>query len=369
MSQEIIGVINLIHEPDELDILTTGRCLASVPFGARFRLIDFTLSSMVNSGMNKVAVFAHTKYRSLMDHLGSGRHWDLDNRQSGLFLLPPIAEDMSDLKKGDLYHFFMHRDFFLRSQGEYVMITRSHMVCNIDFTKALKQHIVSQADITMVYKQQANIRGKARKIALDESGRVTAIQDHYGRLQSDMVSMEMYLMRKDALLDLVETSLAQGRDHLVRQTIMSQIDKLKIYGYRYEGFLGVINTIDSYYDNSMKLLQPEVWRNLFFNPGPVFTKVKDEPPARYLEGSDTSHSIIANGCVIEGTVQNSILFRGVKIGKGAQVKNSIVMQNGLIQEGSQLNYVILDKEVCIEREQDIRGVINAPYLAMKRKII
>ncbi|RXZ78799.1 glucose-1-phosphate adenylyltransferase subunit GlgD [Paenibacillaceae bacterium] len=366
----MMGVINLIHEPDELEALTAGRCVATVPFGGRYRLIDFTLSSMVNSGISKVAVFAHTKYRSLMDHLGSGRHWDLHHRQSGLFVLPPVADDMSDLRKGDLYHFFQHRDYFKRSQAEYVVVTRSHMLCNIDFTQVLAEHLEKNADITVVCKQQNDhLSGKARKVKLGEAGRVVDMQDHYGRLQSDIVSMEMYVMKKELLLDLVESSLAQGKDHLVRDAIMSKIDELNIHAYLYEGYLGIINTITSYYRNSMELLKPDVWKGLFFEPGPIYTKVKDEPPATYLEGAKTSNSLVANGCIIEGTVINSILFRGVHIRKGAVVRNSIIMQNGIIGEGSAIDHVIFDKEVQIETGRDIRGAADAPFIAIKRKVI
>jgi glucose-1-phosphate adenylyltransferase len=369
-NNQLMGVINLIQEPDELDVLTAGRCLATVPFGARYRLIDFTLSSMANSGISKVAVFAHTKYRSLMDHLGSGRNWDLHNRHGGLFVLPPGAEDMSELRKGDLFHFFQNKDYFMRSHEEYVLVTRSHVICNIDFSKVLEAHMENKADITLVCNQQSDpMVGKARKLKLDESGRVIEIQDHYGPLKSDMVSMEMYVMKKELLLDLVETTLAKGKDHLVRHAIMSRIDQLHIHGYQYDGFLGIINTVNSYYHNNMLLLRPEVWKELFFKPGSIFTKVKDEPPASYLEGAKTSNSLIANGCVIEGTVINSVLFRGVKVGRGAVVRNSIVMQNGEIGENSAVDHVILDKEVRIGAGRDIRGVTYSPFVAVKRKVI
>ena len=370
MRNRVLGVINLIHETDELEQLTQSRCLATVPFGARYRLIDFVMSSMVNSGITKVAVYAHTKYRSLMDHLGSGKHWDLQHRQSGLFILPPSTDDIQELSRGDLYHFYQQRDFFYRSSFDYVVITRSHMVCNVDFRSAMRFHMEKEADITVICKQQEGRQlGKARKVRMNEDGRVTAIQDHYGGMASDISSMEMYIMRKEILLELVETSLAQGQDHLVRHAIFSRINELKVYGYMYEGYLGVVNTIPSYYQNSMQLLDSDVWRQLFYQPGPVYTKVKDEPPARYMAGSKVANSLVANGCRIEGTVENSILFRGVQVGKGAVIKNSIVMQNGVVGENSIVQYSILDKDVRIESERDIRGVERSPFLAAKRKMI
>jgi glucose-1-phosphate adenylyltransferase len=246
MKHRILGVINLIHENDELGPLTQGRCLATVPFGAKYRLIDFALSSMVNSGISKVAVFAHTKYRSLMDHLGSGKHWDLQHRQSGLFILPPLTDDLLEVSRGDLYHFYQQRDYFNRSSLDYIVIARSHMVCNIDFERVLAYHQEQEADITVVCKEHDGpVLGKSRKVKLDADGRVTEIQEHFGRLESSISSMEMYIMRKDLLMDLVETSLAQGQDHLVRHAIFSRLGQLRVFGYRHEGYLGVVNTLSS----------------------------------------------------------------------------------------------------------------------------
>ncbi|QAY66279.1 glucose-1-phosphate adenylyltransferase subunit GlgD [Paenibacillus protaetiae] len=370
MKQKVMGVINLIHESDDMERLTQNRCLATVPFGARYRLIDFVLSSMVNSGISKVAVFAHTKYRSLMDHLGSGNHWDLNNRQSGLFVLPPATDDIQELSRGDLYHFYQHRDLFTRSSLEYVVITRSHMVCNIDFEPVIAAHELKGADITVICKKDALLAGgKARKVKINEDGRITSFQEQYGRMNSSIYSMEMYVMRKDLLMSLVETSLAQGQDHLVRHAIFSRLGKLHVAAYMHEGYLGVVNTLASYYNHNMNLLIPEVWRKLFFRPGPVYTKVKDEPPARYLESALVSDSLIANGCVIEGTVVNSVLFRGVHVKKGAVVRNSIIMQNGEIGENSIVQHTILDKDVTVQPGRDIRGAAELPYLAGKRKVL
>ncbi|MCD9021384.1 glucose-1-phosphate adenylyltransferase subunit GlgD [Cohnella silvisoli] len=370
MKLPMMGVINLIHEADEMGSLTAGRCLATVPFGGRYRLIDFALSSMVNSGIPKVAVFAHTKFRSLMDHLGSGSNWDLHRKQSGLFVLPPSMEDQTDFGKGDLYHFYRNRDYFARSPVEYVVISRSHMVCNVDFVQVLDQHRETGADITVVCKRTPEgLPGLARKVKINEVGRIVEMQDHFGRLESDVVSMEMYVLSKDLLLDLVETSLAQGRDHFVRHTILSRLNQLRVNAYMHDGVLGVVNNIAAYYRHSMELLQPEVWKELFFKPGSIYTKVKDEPPTHYRNGADVTHSLIANGCDIEGTVFNSILFRGVKVGKGAVVRNSIVMQNGVIGEGGSLENCILDKEVEIRALQQLRGSSEMPFIALKRKVI
>jgi glucose-1-phosphate adenylyltransferase len=371
MNLPILGVINLIHEVDEMGALTHSRCLATVPFGGRYRLIDFILSSMVKSGIPKVAVFAHTRYRSLMDHIGSGTSWDLHRKGSGLFILPPSMEDQTDFGRGDLFHFYRNRDYFTRSSPfEYVIVARSHVVCNIDFSAVLAEHRQSGADITVVcHRGQDRAIGLARKVKIDDGGRVLEMQDHYGRLNSDIVSMEMYLMSRDLLLDLVESSLARGQDHLVRHAIMSNLGRLNVRAHLHEGWSGIINNLAGYYRYSLDLLRPEVWRELFYRHGPIYTKVKDEPPTRYHSCADVRHSLVANGCDIEGVVHNSILFRGVKVHKGAVVRNSIVMQNGIIGEGGSLVNCILDKEVEIRPQQHLQGAEGMPFLAVKRKVI
>ncbi|GIP37388.1 glucose-1-phosphate adenylyltransferase [Paenibacillus sp. J31TS4] len=369
--KQVLGVINLVNELDDLEELTYNRTIASVPFGGRYRLIDFILSSMVNSDIHSVAVFAHTKYRSLMDHIGSGREWDLARKRSGLFLLPPAVEEVQEMLKGDLYYFHKHRDFFYRSSQEYVVIARSHMVCNINLKEVVNAHIERGADITMVYQQSGEPQlGKCRRIETDAEGRVTDILDHFGPTNSEKISLDIFVMRKDLLLDLVETSLAKGYDHFTRNAIMNNRERLKIYGYAYKGYLGVVNTIPAYFKHSMDLLNPDIWTRLFYDTGnQIYTKIKDEPPCHYTEQSHVANSLIANGCRIEGEVENSIVFRGVKIGKGAKIRNSIVMQNCVIGEDVSLENAILDKDVTVGRGSTLKGSPNAPFLAPKRKRI
>ena len=368
--KNVMGVINLVNELDDLEELTYGRCVASVPFGGRYRLVDFIMSSMVNSGVGNVAVFAHTKFRSLMDHLGSGKEWDLDRKRNGLFILPPAVDEIQEMLKGDLYHFHKHRDYFYRSSQQYVIISRSHMVCNIDLKDVMETHYASGADITLVYKEIDDpTNAKSRKIIVNDEGRVTVMHDHSGRLQSNKVSMEIFVMSKELLLDLVETSLAQGHDHFVRNAVMRNIDHLKIFGYEYKGYLGIVNTIQSYFHHSMNLLNPQVWGELFYKPGLIYTKIKDEPPSKYLENANVRNSLIANGCIIDGTVENSILFRAVKVNKGVHLKNCIVLQNCEIRENVSIENAILDKDVVVKTGRELKGDTAVPFIAAKKKVI
>ncbi|WP_274364681.1 glucose-1-phosphate adenylyltransferase subunit GlgD [Paenibacillus thermotolerans] len=369
--KRVMGVINLIDEPDQLEELTLHRCAASVPFGGRYRLIDFALSNMVNSGIEDVAVFTQHKYRSLMDHLGSGKEWDLDRKRGGLFLLPSVLDGRPGGMKGDLCQFFAHRDYFYRGKQEYVVISRSHVVCNIDLRPVLDFHEAVRADITCIYKEMDNAEDSIHhKLRVESSGRITAMQEQTGRLSGTSLSLEIYVLRKSLLLDMVETCLAQGDDYLVRDGMMKNISRLKLYGYKYDGYAGIVNTIPSYYRHSMELLSPDVLRELFFQTSaPIYTKVKDEPPAKYGEAAAVKHSLVANGSSIEGTVENSIVSRGVKVKKGACVRNAILLQNCEIGENVVVENAILDKDVWIDRGRVLTGAVTAPFIAAKKKVI
>ncbi|AOZ93828.1 glucose-1-phosphate adenylyltransferase subunit GlgD [Paenibacillus crassostreae] len=366
--KNVMGIINLVNEPDQLEQLTNHRNIASVPFAGRYRLIDFVLSSMVNSGITNVGIFTHTKYRSLMDHLGSGKEWDLDRKRSGLFILPPMKEGWIS-PMGDLHAIHAHRDYLHRSSEEYVLLSRSYMVCNIDFNGLQEFHNRNQADITVVYKEMSDLDSISMQIGMDENSRVRSIWEPNAVPHGNKVSMEMYFLKKSLLIDIIETSLAEGHYNLMKDAIRANISRLNIFGYAYQGYLGIINTINSYYKHSMNLLNPSVWKDLFFKPGLIYTKIKDEPSTRYINNGHTSNSLVANGCVIEGIVENSILFRGVRIRKGATVRNSIVMQNGVIHENSSIVSVIIDKDVIIKEARTLVGHEKAPYIVVKRKII
>ncbi|MHA0857806.1 glucose-1-phosphate adenylyltransferase subunit GlgD [Paenibacillus sp. CMAA1364] len=366
--KNVMGIINLVNEPDQLGELTYHRNMSSVPFAGRYRLIDFILSSMVNSGITNVGIFTHTKYRSLMDHLGSGKEWDLDRKRSGLFILPPMKEGV-DPANGDLHMLNAHRDYLHRSSEEYVLISRSYMVCNIDFSGLERFHHDMQADITVLYKESRDFDSYSTRIEMNDHGKVTSMWEPSASPHGDNLSMEMFFLKKSLLLELIETSLAEGHQSFMKDVIRTNMNRLNIYGYAYQGYLGIINTLNSYYRHSMNLLNPDIWRSLFFKPGLIYTKIKDEPPTRYITGGQTSNSMVANGCVIEGNVENSILFRGVHIHKGASVKNSIIMQNGVIHENTSIDHAIMDKDVIVKADRTLIGHERAPFVVVKRKVI
>jgi len=363
----VLGIINLSINQPLLHELTYHRTTATVPFGGRYRLIDFVLSNMVNSGINNAAVLTHNNFRSILDHLGSGKEWDLDRKQRGLFILPPTNTSSTSFN-GDLQNFHGHLEYFARSSEEYVIISCSHMICNIDYNEVVKAHIHKNADITIVYKEldatQEDL-SNLHIVELGEDNRVIGMTEQQQRHDNNKVYMRMIVIKKDLLVDLVKKSVSQNYYDLVRHVIIRHLHTLNVYAYEYKGHLAIINSIHNYYKSSMELLKPQVWKALFFQPGLIYTKVKDEPPVEYTEGATVTNSLIANGCIIEGTVENSILFRGVLVGRGAVIKNSIVMQKCVIESDSVLNHVILDKDVHVTSGQQLEGKLSAPTVFTK----
>lgn len=333
MKRKLLGVIDATTYHDDLEDLLTHRSLAALPFGGRYRIIDFVLSNMVNSGIQSVAIFPKLQYRSLMDHLGSGKNWDLNRKRDGLFFFPsPIVDNMGN-KIGSFDHFAANLDFFYRSTQEYCIITNCNTVFNMTFRSLLDWHTHAGCDITELH-------------------------------HKDGSSMEMYLIKTSLLIKLIETRNETG--YTCMKDVVNDLDHLySICHYEYTGYAVKIDSIQSYFSTSMNLLKSDIWKQLFIKEQPVFTKVKDEPPTKYMKGSLVQNTMIANGCVINGTVENSVISRGVKIGKGSVIKNCIIMQKCQIEENCYLDSVILDKDVKIETGTHLSGTSLTPYVVRK----
>ncbi|WP_413374662.1 glucose-1-phosphate adenylyltransferase subunit GlgD [Alkalihalobacillus sp. 1P02AB] len=367
--KKMLGVIQLDHENDLLKELTYFRCVAATPFASRYRLIDFVLSNMVTAQVHEVALFARKKYRSLMDHLGTGQPWDLNRKNGGFFILPPDWNDPTDRSLGDLQHFHNNRDFFMRSQADYVLISGSTHLCTIDYQAVFEQHLQTNADVTLIYhpdyKTSAHNQNKL-KLQFNKKGAVQALINDQ---QNPHLFMNMYIISKKVLLELVDYCISNHKSDLLLDGVFAHLDHLAIHSYAYDGYHAVIDSVESYYKYSMELLQDINYQKLFLQANPIFSKIKDEPPTQYKKGAKVSHSLIANGCIVEGTVKNSILFSGVHVQKGAIVENSIIMQRCTIQHSSQLSHVILDKNIQVTPYQRRKGTIEAPYLIAKSQVI
>lgn len=373
MLKNVMGIIDLGEADEFLKELTIHRSLAAVPFGGRYRLIDFTLSNMVNAGIRNVGIFVKHQYRSLMDHLGTGNEWDLDRQRDGLFILPPPKPfDRDTASEHDVDLLYPHLDYLERSREEFVFVSGTSMVCNMDLTEVMEFHRAQEADITMLYSSngETGIASPGSTfLNVDEEGRVRDIQVGPLHPGSTSVSMKMFFMKKNLLMGMLDQAESRGDKNLVKDTFIKHLGDMRIFGYPFDGYVGRINSLDSYFRCTMDLLQPEIWQELFYSSGLIYTKVKNEPPVRYKKGCTVRNSLVANGCVIEGHVENSVLFRGVKVHKGATVKNSIIMQKGDIGEDAMLEYVILDKDSVVTSGKHLLGDGKYPLVIAKRTIL
>ncbi len=373
--KDVMGLIFTGENDIHLGELTSQRAVAALPIAGRYRVIDFQLSSMVHSGIKKVGVIMQKNYSSLMDHIGSGREWDLHGKQ-GLVILPPfMTRENMGVYSGLLDALKSNTDFLRLATQEYIVLTNSHTIYNIDFTDAVRQHVETGADLTMIYSRGSAATGTEGEndtyLSVNADGIVTGMEIGSSVPTRDCASLKIYITRRELLHQLVEQSVANGMHDFDRDLLQRSINEgtLKIYGYEYKGLACQIDSIQSYFNFNMSLLSDEVRHQLFPAERPVYTKVRDDLPARYVDESQCSNSLVANGCLIEGTVINSVLFRGVHIAKDAVVKNSIIMQDAEIQEGAEIDHCVLDKQSVVRRSGRLIAPAAYPIVIAKNVVI
>lgn len=357
--KQVIGIVDLYGESDTFSPLTAMQTLASVPFGGRYRLIDFALSSMVHSGIDHVSVMLQEYDRSLLNHLGRGQEWGLDRKRNGLFILPPpCTKTRETTLGGNVRYFQANKEYFAGTRAEYVLIAPGHLVGNIDFRHLMMTHTATKADVTLLYQNMNPAGAHAFELVFAADGTIKAIERSQTHADQQNISLETVLLRKELFLELLESAVARGDRHFIQETIMGNADCLTIHGCETLDDCGLVNTPTSYYKHSMKLLNDQRRKVLFGTIGrPILTNIKDESPTRYGRDGQITNSMIAAGCSIEGTVQNSILFHGVHVDKGAVIHNSILLPNCHIAPYAELDQVMLDKTTatCIGFGQKIKG--------------
>lgn len=370
---DVIGLINDIKNTKQLKEIIKGRSTAAVPFGGRYRMIDFALSNMINSGIQNVGILVQRNYRSLMGHIRSAKEWDLDRKKDGLFILPPGADSwLSGSIKGDLEILYSNLDYIARSKQRDVIISGLNIILNTTYNNALKFHRENKNDITVIYKNigknKEDFKG-CTTIKLSDDGRIFDMKINTKEMDFENISLDIYIMSKKLLVDITCDCISRGEYDFLMDGIIKNIGKLKIYGFPFNGYAANINSIKNYYKYSMDLLKPEILKELFFNGGYVYTKAADQAPAKFLKGSETKNSLIANGCIIEGSVENSILFRKVKSHKNSRIINSIIMQNCEIEEDVILENVIIDKDSKITKGMHLSGSADYPMLIEKKTVL
>ena len=375
----VAGIIfSNIHDTN-IPELTRNRTMASVPFGCRYRLIDFTLSNMVNSNIHNVSVITHYNYQSLMDHVGSGKDWDLARRSGGIKILPPFitayANNANALYQTRLEALKSESHSISKITDDYVVLSDCDVICNIDLNDMIKNHIDNKADLTMAVKRVYLDKKNAKINVLidsDDDGKVTDVQAYPTSFEgySD-INLNIMVMSRQYLQEVVLDAIAHNYVSLTKDIILKNLGRRSYRVYRYDGYFACITSMEDYYKCSMELIKYADIRNQLFGikSRPIYTKVRNSAPTYYSTDSSVKNSIIADGCQIYGTVENSILFRGVKIGKGTVVKNSILFQDTFTGENVSLNCVIADKNVVIKDNKNLSGDEALPFYLAKGKMI
>jgi glucose-1-phosphate adenylyltransferase len=348
--------------------LTKERTMGSVLFGGRYRLIDFPLSGMVNSGIDEVGVITKSNYQSLLDHLGSGREWDLARKKGGLHLLPPFSHVASGIYRGRLEALYGVWDFIKHSCAGHVLLSDCDVVANMDYSEVVEFHLSSGADITCVYAHENLTSEQAQKstvFGVGEDGRVIDVLKNPHISGACRVSLNTFVMSKDFLKNIVLESAPKSLFNFEISILQARTSEYRIMAYEHKGYFSRITSVNDYYNANMRLLDSALRRELFLRERPIYTKVRDNPPAKF-EDSNVKNSLIGDGSVIEGKVENCVIFRGVRVKKGAHVKDSIIMQDTVIGAGCDISCVIMDKNVKVGDKRMLTGSQNYPLFIGKR---
>ncbi|MGN0174387.1 MAG: glucose-1-phosphate adenylyltransferase subunit GlgD [Acutalibacteraceae bacterium] len=360
INKNVMGIIFCNTNDSYLNELTSIRAIGSVPFGGRYRLIDFSLSAFVNSGISKVGLVTKENFKSLADHIGSGRPWDLARKNGGLFMLSPYSSTNAVVYKGKIDALNGALDYLERSNEEYVALSNSNVVTSFSIEDMVDNHIESGADITVAYKK--NI--KTSSYIKIKDGLATGFKSD-APVKDKNSYLETFVISKELLISLVKEAMTHNYTDFTADIFDRKANKLKINCFEVKTYAKMINCVQDFFDANMDLLDKDIRKAIFDSENPVYTKLRDEMPTKYGFDSKVENSLIAEGCVIEGEVKNSIIFRGVKIGKGARVENCIIMQSGIIGNNTQLDHVVADKNVEFKEGRTLMGCRSFPMVIGK----
>ena len=354
--------------------LTERRTMASLPFGGRYRQVDFALSNLAAAGIHHIGIISRHNYQSLMNHVGAGEEWGLELEEGGLEYLTPYAMSKTDIYRGklDALHSVMG---FLEygSEDEYVVMIDSAIVSNIDLQHVIKTHMESGKDITVVTKTGIANGKKQLDLAvkLNADGELEDIAVDYVAPSDYLASMDIFVLSKKWLVKQVKEHIARNLFHMDRDLVLGlwQKNMVSINVYQFPGIALFNESVEEYFNNSLALIRKDTRHDVFGYNHPVFTRVRDRVPSFYGESCKIEDCVVADGCILEGEVQNSILFRNVAVGEGAKVENCVIMNDTVIGEGAQLQYVILDKDITVRPGAKLFGSPNSPIIIKRGETV
>lgn len=366
----IAGIIFSNMHEGYLGELTARRSCGSVPFGGRYRLIDFMLSNMVAAKISNVGVITKSNYKSLMDHLGSGRDWDLSRKRGGLVLLPPFAAAGSGVYHGKAEALYNSSDYIRYTPADAFVLCDCNYIFNIDIRDLARRHFDAGADVTCVFARRSlSGSGLTDCLAYDINGdRITGLRFDPNTEGEYNCSLNMMMVSKDWLLGVIDSTRGRGITHFEKEILQQHTADYRLVPYEVSSTVLRVGCLSEYYSANLKILDRDIRSELFYSH-PVYTKVRDEMPARYGLDAVVSNSAVADGCCIEGEVSGSVLFRGVTVGKNAKVRNCIFMQGCTIEEGAAADSVVADKNVVITRGRVLVGCETNPLYIPKRAVV
>lgn len=368
-----MNVMGIIFANDvAVDALTQKRTMASLPFGGRYRQVDFHLSNLTAAGIHHVGIISRSNYQSLANHVGSGEEWGLEMDDGGLEFLNPYALGITDHYRGKLENLHAVMDFLKFAEDDYVVLTDSSILTNLDIADIIKQHIASGKDVTVVAKPGvANGQKKLDMAIKMENGQITDMVVHYPATEEYLASMDIFVVGRQWLIEKVTQCVARNQYHMDRDLIMGQwqTGAISVNVYQYEGVALYNESAAEYFANSMALLNKDIRKGIFQAHHPIFTKVRDRVPNFYAEGCQIANSLLADGCILEGKVENSVLFRDVVVDKGAEVDHCVIMSKTTIGAGAQIQYAILDKDVTVTPGAKLIGTAANPIIIKRGETV
>jgi len=375
MIREAFGIIYAGEEIPNLRELIDQRAIAALPIGGKYRAIDFPLSNMVNSDIRSVGVLVSRNYNSLMDHLGSGKAWDLSRKSDGLFILTPFSMRANPgIYRGKVEALKSSMDFLRRTRHEYGVLAGATSIYNFNYDEMMRFHIDSGADITALYHNVPPshiVEEQYHEVFFDLSpeGRIRSLEVNPMQTSLTARSLKSYIIRKDILIFLVDDCCSKGEYKFSENLLRNNLGRMKIMGFEHKGYVGMLRSVPAYFDVNMDLLDEKVRDELFQVKNRIYTKTKDSVPAKYTLTADVKQSLVANECVIEGSVENSVLFRNVHVARGAKIRNSIVLPGTDIGEGADIEHIILDKNVSVRRGSRLAGSRSYPVVIRKGAMV
>ena len=342
----VFGIINFAGNNVQVSTMQSFRPVAAFSFLGRYRIIDFPVSNMSNSGIDTIQVYARLKPRSLVEHLGTGRHYNINSKRGSLNVLFAESEDANDIYNTDIAAYIANLDVIEHMDQEYVVIAPSYMICNVNYRPYLKEHIKSGADITLMYHATKLAQTKylnCQCLNLNRQQGVLSYERNRGSVAERNIFMDTYVMKTELFLKLVKEASALSSMYTLADIVNKACSELDVRAYAYEGFLAAITDFPSYYRSNIDLIDLKNAKKLFSDDWPIYTRTNDSCPTQYFAGSSVKNSVISNGCLIEGTVENSIIGRGCTVKKGAVIKNSVVNSDVIIGEDTHVENMVVDK--------------------------